>query len=153
MNTLITQIEQLPAQLDALVGGLSVEALKTAVSPTDWTIAQVVHHLADSHSWGLHRCKKVLTQEAPIISSYDQDSFAQLPDGPNHDIQPSLQIINGIHARWAVLLESLSAADWERPEVHEEYGPWQLRDLVGNYARHGQNHLQQIEQILTAHNK
>ena len=134
--------------MTALVEGRSAEMLTTAVSPTEWTIAQVIHHLADSHSWGLHRCKRVLTQEAPVISSYDQNVFAQLPDGQDNNITPALQIINGTHARWTMLLESLSAADWERTEVHEEYGPWQLRDLVANYAQHGQNHLQQIEQIL-----
>ena len=149
-QVLIGKITVLPEQVESAVAGLSVEELTTAVSPTEWSVAQIIHHLADSHSWGLRRCKMVLAKEAPTIASYHQDGLAQLADGKDGNIMPSLAILKGTHARWVTLLQSLSDEDWQRTEVHIDYGAWQLIDLVGNYARHGESHLQQIKAILAA---
>lgn len=153
---LIREIEAFPARLEKLVGGLTEEVVssvsgETAVSSNEWSIAQIIHHLADSHSWGLMRCKKVLTEEAPIIASYHQDSFAQLADGQDSNMMASLNILSGIHARWAILLRSLEDDDWWRTEVHVEFDPWQLTDLVANYVRHGHSHLEQLKEVLASH--
>lgn len=148
-SELVAQIQEFPTQLLDLTEKLSVDQLTTAHVEDEWTIAQVVHHLADSHAWGLRRTKKILTEDAPVISSYQQGQFAEMVDGKVGDIQSSLMIVQGTHARWAQLLESLSANDWERPEVHVEYGAWRLQDMVANYVRHGGSHLAQIQKTVT----
>ncbi|MCB0116959.1 MAG: DinB family protein, partial [Caldilineaceae bacterium] len=48
-QTLIEKISALPAQIAALTTGLSSDELTTAYIPGEWTVAQNVHHLADSH--------------------------------------------------------------------------------------------------------
>jgi len=46
---LIAKIRILPAQLRERVAGLSDKQLTTHFLAGEWTVAQNVHHLADSH--------------------------------------------------------------------------------------------------------
>ena len=46
----IDQFEETPVKLRQAVGGLSLSQLDTPYRPEGWTIRQVVHHLADSHT-------------------------------------------------------------------------------------------------------
>jgi len=46
---MIDKIRVLPEQLAARVRGLSVEQLTTHFLAHEWTVAQNVHHLGDSH--------------------------------------------------------------------------------------------------------
>ncbi|MFN7470709.1 MAG: DinB family protein, partial [Roseiflexaceae bacterium] len=42
------------AELSSAVAGLSAEQLTTRYIATEWTVAQNVHHMADSHAFALN---------------------------------------------------------------------------------------------------
>jgi hypothetical protein len=86
-----------------------------------WTLKQVVHHLPDSHLNSYVRCKWALTEDAPIIKAYFEDRWAELPD-TRCSIDVSLRLLEALHSRWVVLLESLDEAAWARTFVHPETG-------------------------------
>lgn len=80
-----------------------------------WSVAQVVHHLADVHAAGLARVRRALTEVDPRVESYDHESWARLDDaGRAHLVEASLAILDGIHARWTALLGSLHEDGWVR---------------------------------------
>ena len=58
---LILEIEGAPTALRAAIAGLSAAQLNTRYK--DWTIRQIVHHLADSHVNSYVRFKWALTEE------------------------------------------------------------------------------------------
>jgi hypothetical protein len=56
----------------------------------------------------------------------------------------SLQLIEGMHARWALLLKTLSDADFGRSFRHPELGLVRLDTNLALYAWHGRHHAAHI---------
>src|SRR6185503_17487636 len=84
---LIDAIRHLPTQLADLVARLTPEQLTTPYLPGEWTVAQNVHHLVDSHMNSYIRCKLMATEDHPPLKPYDQDAWAALPDATSAGIE------------------------------------------------------------------
>ena len=76
----INRIRRFPAELEAAVQGLNEEQLTTRYDPTEWSVAQNVHHCVDSHVNAYIRTRLILTEDKPPIKPYLQESWAELPD-------------------------------------------------------------------------
>ncbi len=146
-QALIASIQDLPSEVEAAVKGLGDAQLDTPGGEGEWTIRQVVHHLADSHMNGFVRMKLTLTEVRPTLKPYDQEEWARLPDSTDAPIEDSLSILRGLHERWTDLLESVAEGDWHRTAIHPEVGEVTLDDLLRTFANHGDNHVEQILRI------
>lgn len=147
---LIDQIAALPDQVAALVAGLTAEQVHSHFLPGEWTVAQNVHHLADSHMNSFVRTKLLLSEDHPAIRPYDQDRWAALPDGDAPDLEASLLLLAGLHRRWVHLFESLDEQQWARTGMHPESGVISVVGLLESYAAHGEGHLDQMRRTLAA---
>jgi hypothetical protein len=146
----IAAIRRLPEQVTALVAGLTPAQLTTAWIPGEWSVAQNVHHLADSHMNSYIRLKLLLTEDHPTIRPYDQDAWAQTPEANDPNLDASLTLLRGLHARWAELFASLDDAQFARTGLHPESGVITVALLLAGYAAHGEAHLDQIRRTLAA---
>ena len=149
---LINKIRILPEQLEALVAPLDDRQLHTHFLPHEWTVAQNIHHLADSHMNSFISMKLTLTEEYPTLKPYDQDVWAQTADY-DLPISTSLSMLQGLHARWTTLLESITDEQWERTAFHPENGDMTLERMLRYYAVHGEGHIDQITRTLAADDK
>ena len=143
----IDAIRKLPAQLRQKVAGLSAEQLTTAYNAPEWTIAQNIHHLADTHMVCLRRFKLILTSPEFRFTPYDVNAIAEYPDAKDADIEHSLRMLDGLQARWAILLENLSDEEWGKMGLSPR-GDRSLEDLALLYAGHGLSHLRQIQDVM-----
>ena len=139
----IAAITELPQQLRQALDGLHDSQLDTEYRPEGWTLRQTVHHIADSHINAYCRFKLALTEETPTIRPYAEGLWAELADS-RMPVAPSLEIISGVHARWAELLRSLSESDLKRRLNHPESGEWELGSMLAMYAWHSRHHLAHI---------
>ncbi|MGH9254223.1 MAG: YfiT family bacillithiol transferase [Vicinamibacterales bacterium] len=139
----ITIIADLPSRLRAAVAGLSGVQLDTPYRPNGWTVRQVVHHVADSHVNAYIRTKLGLTEQEPTIKPYDQELWAPLADS-RLPVDLSLMILDGVHARWAVLWRSLSPDQFARIFHHPEIGVVTLDSQLQMYAWHSRHHVAHI---------
>jgi hypothetical protein len=85
-----------PAGLRRLVAGLDDEQLDTRYR--NWTIRQIVHHIADSHVNSYVRFKWALTEDRPTIKAYDEGRWAALADSRTGDVAAPLALLDGLHA-------------------------------------------------------
>lgn len=137
---LVVQIAQAPARFREAVRGLDDRQLDTPYRSGGWTVRQVVHHVADSHMNSYIRFRLALTEEIPTIKPYDQEKWAGLPD-TRMPVEASLQLLDGLHARWAALLGTMSDADFGRTFRHPEMDRLlRLDTTLGLYAWHGRHH-------------
>jgi hypothetical protein len=143
----IDAIEKLPGELKAALRTLPAGGLDRPYREGGWTGRQVVHHLADSHMNSQLRFRFALTEDKPMIKPYDEGAWAKLADAATDDIETSLAIIEGMHARWVKLLRSLTEDQWRRTLIHPETGEWDLERLAGLYAWHGRHHVAHLKQI------
>lgn len=146
----INRIRRFPSELEVAVKDLTEEQLMTEFIHGEWTVAQNVHHVADSHMNAFIRTKLLLTEDNPTIRPYDQDKFAERVDSFDAPIQYSILLLRGLHHRWVALFESLSEAEWARPGVHPESGPITVESILITYSDHGVGHLDQISRTLAA---
>lgn len=146
----IEKIRRLPSQVEELVQGLTTAQLTTHYLPNEWTVAQNVHHLADSHMNSYIRCKLIATEDQPPLKPYDQDQWANFADASSADLTASLALLKSLHARWVLFWETLPDDAWARIGIHATNGPMSLEEIVRSYADHGEAHLEQMTRTLAA---
>lgn len=139
-----------PDTLHTLIDDLYEVQLTTAYVPGEWTIAQNVHHLADSQMNAFIRFKLLLYEDHPTLKTWQQDDWAEAPDSQDADVASSLAIVRGVHTRWVTLMRTLDEAAWTRGGTHPEIGQVTPGDLLAYYGRHGDVHVEQIGQVLAA---
>ena len=103
----IAEMAQAPANLRAALAGLSDDQLDTHYREGGWTLRQVVHHLADAHINGFVRFKLALTEDNPPIKTYEETLWAETIDGREAPVELSLKLLEALHERWILLLDSL----------------------------------------------
>ena len=143
-------IDAFPGQLRSAVAGLSDAQLDTPYRPGGWTVRQLCHHLADSHMNALIRFKWALSEDHPTIKAYKQDLWSAQVDARTMPVAASLEILSGVHARWAFLLKNMAAPDFQRTFIHpEQERTIALAETLENYVWHGQHHLAHITGLKT----
>jgi hypothetical protein len=143
-RALIRQIAEAPAAIRAAVSGLSERQLDTPYRPEGWTVRQVVHHVPDSHLNAYIRFKLALTEDNPTIKPYDEAAWANVADTARTPTEVSLDLLESLHHRWVILLESMTANDFARPLFHPERGAITLDWMLQLYAWHGRHHAAHI---------
>jgi len=148
----IQTIEELPSKLREAVSDLGDKQLDTPYRPGGWTMRQLVHHVADSHINAFCRFKLGLSEETPTIKPYDEALWAETADSKNAPIDLSLNVIDGVHARWAMLLKSMTETDFERRIYHPERGEMSLNSLLALYDWHSRHHRAHITKLRERNN-
>jgi DinB superfamily len=137
----IADIAAFPQILRQATECASETQLDTPYREGGWTVRQVVHHCADSHINSFCRFKLALTENNPTIKPYEEQLWAELADSKTMPIAPSLQILQGVHARWVVLLNSFSENDLSRSFFHPTNQKiTTLAEAIGLYAWHCKHH-------------
>ncbi len=129
-----------PKRVRQAVTGLDEGQLNTPYRDGGWTVRQVVHHLADSHMNAFVRFKLAFTEEKPTIKSYEEKRWAETPDARNAPVETSLKLLESLHERWVIFLNSLSPDDFNRKFIHPENGLMDMNALLALYSWHGRHH-------------
>lgn len=143
----LDQIDETPARMRAAVSGLSDAQIDTPYRPGGWTVRQVVHHVPDSHMNSYVRFRLAVTEDSPTIKPYEEARWAELADARSMPVEPSLALLESLHARWMPLLRSLSPSDWKRTFRHPELGLVSLENNAALYAWHGRHHVAHITSL------
>ena len=142
----IATLTAFPGQVSSLVVGLDNDQLARTYRPGGWSVRQLVHHVADSHTNSFIRFKLTLTEDTPTIKPYFEDRWAEQVDY-TLPVDVSLGILEGIHIRWVALLENLFSEDWAKAYIHPEYNKAYRLDvalaLCDWHCRHHLAHMQQ----------
>jgi hypothetical protein len=129
------------------VTGLKDDQIDTPYRDGGWTVRQVVHHVSDSHMNAYIRFKWAMTEDAPTIKAYEEAEWAKLKDSQLTPAEISLTMIESLHARWTVLLRSMTAEDFQRRFTHPDSGPHDVDWLLSLYSWHGDHHLAHITNL------
>ena len=142
----IETLAEAPEMLRNAVDGLDTAQLSTPYREGGWTVRQVVHHVADSHMNAFIRMRMALTEDWPTIKPYDEEAWAKLRDAAA-PVEWSLELVESLHARWVMMLQSLSEEQWKRGFNHPENGPITLDMTTLTYAWHSMHHVAHITHL------
>lgn len=144
----IQSIAALPVQLRQITEGWSLDKWKTPYRLEGWTALQLIHHVSDSHCQALMRVKLALTEEQPTIKAYHQQKWGALPDSLLASPETALSIIDGVHAKWSIILENLGTEEWDSTFIHPEYNePFTINSATALYVWHGDHHFAHLQNM------
>jgi hypothetical protein len=140
--------EKSPKQIAAAVLGLPEKTLRYKPSPDKWCILEILGHLADMEILYAYRIRQMLADKDPVIAPIDQDAWAKnlgyLESSP-----PELIALYGLNRHANVgLLRRLNTEGLQKSARHPEVDHRvTVADYVRMMAKHGPNHLEQIERL------
>ena len=143
----MTQLADLPNELRTATHGWSESHFSTPYRDGGWSVRQLLHHIADSHMQAYARFKLALTEDWPTIKPYDEAKWAELHDAKHAPAEWSLELIESLHARWGMLLQSLNEDQWQRGFKHPERGPITLEHVLALYDWHSKHHTAHITHL------
>ena len=142
----ITDIETFPQRLEKLLQNATTAQLSYRYRPGGWTVKQVVHHCADSHLNGLAKFKLALTEDSPTIKPYIQEGWANTTEAISDDLTYSIQLLKGLHAKWIVLLRSLSSDEMQRGYIYPEHDRlFTIEESIQIYSWHCRHHYEHVK--------
>jgi uncharacterized damage-inducible protein DinB len=143
----IQEIAAVPKELRKSVEGLDDAQLNTPYREGGWTVRQVVHHLPDSHMNAYVRLKLALTKSEPLVKTYEEASWAELPDVKAVPIEVSLVLLDALHTRWIACLRGLAGDVFEKKFRHPALGLMSINEQLALYAWHGKHHIAHITSL------
>jgi len=93
------------------------------------------------------RFRLALTEDKPMVKTYEEAAWAELSDAKSAPIELSLTLLDCLHTRWVLLLRSLDEQQFERTFQHPQLGSRTLSWSLGLYAWHGRHHVAQITSL------
>lgn len=131
------------------VAPLSAEDLAAPEAEGKWSAAAVLQHLADAELvWG-YRLRKVLAEDRPRITGFDQDLWAERLGYTAADPGAALAMFSVLRSANLELLARASQADLDRVGLHDERGEESVRHMMRLYAGHDLVHRRQLHRIAT----
>jgi hypothetical protein len=110
----IERIASQPEKFRTLLKGLGAEAFSRTYREGGWDVAQIVHHVADSHLHSYLRCKYALCETDPVIHPYEENDWVLTPDCDPEAVDEALALLDALHRKWTRLFRGLDEAGWNR---------------------------------------
>ena len=137
-----------PLHTSSLLQGLDDTALTHTSSSDEWSIHEIIVHLADSELVGSWRIRRTIAEPGTTIQAYAEETWASLLNYKKQDASVALQLFSALRASNTSLLRSLPDEIWDNTSVHSENGTMSLYDIFVSLIRHVETHVQQIERLM-----
>lgn len=139
--------ETAPLLISAVLKGLREEQFHYIPAKGEWSIHEIIIHLADSEVVGFWRMRKTLAEPGTTIQLYDENAWAKQLLYRWQDHTLAMNLFTALRVSTAALLRSLPEEAWERTSIHPEYGEVNVSQFLNTYLEHGEVHIRQIERI------
>src|ERR1700681_2312689 len=137
-----------PKKFAALTNALSKKRLAQRPGPGQWSIAEILAHLADAELVIGYRMRLILAANGTTIQAFDQDAWAATFNYGRRDPKISLETFRALRENNLLVLKTVSKNLMENYGIHSERGQETVTHFLRMVAGHDLNHLQQIEQIV-----
>ncbi len=148
LKQMIDAAERNPEDIARAITGLPTKVLQYKPAPGKWCIQEIVAHLADSELVFAYRLRQALADKQPTFAPIDQDDWARGLGYMEASVPELLAQYSLLRRSNVRLLRRAQAADFEKSGFHpDQKKQITVAELAGYMARHGPNHLQQIERL------
>ena len=137
--------------LTAALAGIPPEAWEFKPAPGEWSVHEIVIHMADSETLGVTRARMLIAQPGATLMPYDENKWASALDYRNQSAQDALQLFRLARQTTYHVLnnapESAYAHEVVMPEpVHPEYGEgYTLEKWLHIHTGHVRDHIEQLQ--------
>ncbi len=133
--------------LTTALAGLAGAALRAHPLEGEWSISELVAHLADAEILAAERFRRIATDADATIHPFDQIGWAERLRYPERDSALDAATFGALRVANVALLRLLPPDAWSRPGHHLTLGPTTLRAQVLAFAEHTEEHIAQIGRL------
>lgn len=128
------------------VEGMNQSQLMSRPVPGKWSTLEVVCHLVDSDQAWMHRMKRIISEDRPLLIGYDETRFAEALGYHARDIREELELFDLGRRHMARILLLLAPGALDRKGVHSESGLITLQRAIEVEVEHVSHHVRFIEE-------
>src|SRR5215216_2968970 len=111
----------------------------------EWSVHEVLVHLADSETNGALRARKLIVEPGGTLMGYDQDKWTRELDYHYLNYEDALEIIRLVRKTTYQLLKKQPTEVFDHWVRHPEYEePYTFEDWINIYSAHIPGHIDQI---------
>jgi hypothetical protein len=134
-------------QLTAALKRFPKEMWQYRPAPGDWTIHEILVHIADSEANSYVRCRRFIAEPGSAVLGYDESKWAR--DLHYHDQSPddAVELFRWLRKQSYDLVKNLPEETWSNTVEHSENGLMTLDDWLGIYEQHISDHIAQMQAV------
>lgn len=126
--------------LDAIQGLNPIQMNTRPVADT-WTIQEIVIHMFDSELIAVHRLRRLIAEQNPLLIGYDESAFARSLFYEKTDPVLAASMVKNLREMMADTLNLCSPEAFEKVGVHSETGRIQVADYLKKNVEHLRHHM------------
>ena len=140
--------------LKATLAEVPKEAWKFKPAPTEWSVHEIIIHLADSESNAALRARKLIVEPGGTIMGYDQDKWADELNYHDQSYEDALETLRLVRKTTYALLMKQPDEVFTHTIKHPEYDePYSFEKWIKIYSGHIPAHIEQIKNNVKLWNK
>jgi len=145
---LIEALERAPDIVIPMIRQADFSVLKRRPAPRKWSIHEHACHLPIADELIRRRVDLLLTQDKPVIKSYDPGRDE--PDDAllSVDLDEALNRYRGLRQGLIAKLRGLTPTEWAKTAEHDEYNSYSMLTMIRHLALHDFFHAYRIEELL-----
>jgi hypothetical protein len=116
-------------------------------APDQWSVRQIVAHLADAEAANVVRLRQVIAEDNPTLVPWDQNAWAERTDYGKRKPSQALDTMRQLRADNYQLVKDLPPETYSRTGNHLKRGTMSLLDMLRLFAEHAENHATQIRAV------
>lgn len=131
--------------LKAALAEVPQEAMKFKPAPADWSVHEIIIHIADSESNAALRARKLIAEPGSTLMGYDQDVWTNTLNYHKHNFEEALEVTRLARKTTYELLNRQPDEVFSHSVVHPEYeAPYTFEKWIELYSAHIPGHVEQI---------
>lgn len=136
------------AHFGAALGRFPREMWRYRSQVEQWTIHEIVVHIADSEANSFVRLRRLIAEPGRAVMAHDENAWAHLLNYESQNPDDALQLFRWLRHNRHVFILCLPEAAWAHTLQHPENGLMSMDDWLEVYARHVSDHVAQLDRIL-----
>jgi hypothetical protein len=122
------------------------EAMNFKPEPTEWSVYEIIIHIADSETNAALRARKLIVEPGGSLMGYDQAQWAVTLNYHEHNLEDALEVTRLARKTTYELLKRQPEEVFNSWINHPEYeAPYTFEQWVNNYSAHIPGHIEQIK--------
>ena len=128
------------------------EAWSHRPEPNEWSVHEIIVHMADSESMSALRARKLIVEPGSTLMAYEEAKWADALNYKEQSVEDALEIIRFARQSTYELLKRQPDEVFTHSVTHPEFPdePYTFELWLNIYARHIPDHINQIKKTYQA---